>query len=216
MMIGVIQLAIVLTVAVVGVVVGYLLRKRIVESKVAEAESLASRILHEAEKEAENKRREAELEAKELALLAKADLERESKDRLQELQKTERRLAQKEDAVDRKLEQFDRRDRELSSRERDLGNRERAAAEKENRYAQLVEEAQRQLERVSGLTAEEAKKILLQNLEQEAKLEAMALFKRLEDETRAAADQKAKEILAIAVDKCARSEERRVGKECRL
>jgi ribonuclease Y len=202
-MIGVIQLAIVLTVTVVGVVIGYLLRKRIVESKVAQAESLASRILHEAEKEAENKRRGAELEAKELALRAKAELERESKDRLQELQKTERRLAQKEEAFDRKLEQFDRRDRELSSREKDLGNRERAAAEKDNRYAQLVEEAQRQLERVSGLTAEEAKKILLQSLEQEAKLEAMALFKRLEDETRAGADQKAKEILAIAVDKCA-------------
>ena len=95
MMMGVIQLAIVLIVAVVGVVVGYLLRQRVVESKVAEAESLASRILQEAEKQAETKRREAEVEAKERALQSKADHERETRDRRQELQSTERRLARK-------------------------------------------------------------------------------------------------------------------------
>ncbi len=203
MNIGVIEMAIVLAVAVVGVVVGYLLRKRVVESKVAEAETLARRILQEAEKEAETKRREADLEAKELGLQAKAELERETKDRRQELQNLERRLAQKEETLDRKIEQAERRDRDLGSREREIGNRERAIADKEIRYNQLMAEAQRQLERVSGLTAEEAKKILLQNLEHEAKLECMALLKRLEDETRAVADQKAKEILAIASDRCA-------------
>ncbi len=203
MLIGVIELAIGLIVAIVGVVVGYLLRKRVVESRVAEAETLAGRILQEAEKGAETKLKEAELEAKERALQAKADLERETKDRRHDLQGLERRLAQKEETFDRKLEQVERRDRDLGSRDKEVVNKERAVAEKENRYAKLLEEAQRQLERISGLTAEEAKKILLQNLEHEAKLEAIGLFKRLEDETRAAADQKAKQILAIAVDKCA-------------
>jgi len=203
LLIGVIELAIVLIVAIVAVVVGYLLRKRVVESKVAEAETLAGRILQEAEKGAETKLKEAELEAKERALQAKVDLERETKDRRHELQGLERRLAQKEETFDRKLEQVERRDRDLGSRDKEVVNKERAAAEREHRYAQLLEEAQRQLERISGLTAEEAKKILFQNLEHEAKLEAIALFKRLEDETRAAADQKAKEILAIAIDKCA-------------
>jgi ribonuclease Y len=203
LLIGVIELAIVLIVAIVGVVVGYVLRKRVVESRVAEAETLAGRILQEAEKGAETKLKEAELEAKERALQAKVDLERETKDRRHELQGLERRLAQKEETFDRKLEQVERRDRDLGSRDKEVVNKERAAAERENRYAKLLEEAQRQLERISGLTAEEAKKILFHNLEHEAKLEAIGLFKRLEDETRAAADQKAKEILAIAIDKCA-------------
>lgn len=203
MIIGLAELAIVLIVAVVGVVVGYLLRKRVVESRVAEAETLSKRILREAEKEAETKRKEAELEAKEFAFQAKADLERESKGRRQELQNLERRLAQREEALGRKHEQVERRDRDLGSRERDIANKERAAVEKENRGTQLMEEAQQQLERISGLTAEEAKRILLQNLENEAKLEAITLFKRLEDETREGADRKAKEILAVAIDRCA-------------
>ena len=203
MIIGVTELAIVLSVAVVGLIAGYLLRKQVVESKVAEAETHAKRVLHDAEKQAETKRKEAELEAKELALQLKADLERELKDRRQQVQNVERRLGQKEEAVDRKLEHLERRDREQGSREKEIGNRERAAVERENRYLQLMEEAQRHLERISGLTAVEAKKILLQSLENEATLEATALFKRLEDEARERADRKAKEILSIAIDKCA-------------
>lgn len=203
MAIGVEQLAIVLIVAVVSVIIGYLLRKQVVESKAAEAETLAKRILNEAEKEAETKLRAAELETKELALQAKADLERETKSRRQELESAQRGLDQKEETIGRKLEQVERRDRELETLTKDLDNRERATADKEILCAQLMEDAQRQLERISGLTAEEARKLLLQNLEQEARLESVALFKRLEDETREAAETKAKEILTIAVDKCA-------------
>ena len=109
MIIGLAELAIVLIVAVVGVVVGYLLRKRVVESRVAEAETLSKRILREAEKEAETKRKEAELEAKEFAFHAKADLERESKGRRQELQNLEHRVAQRDEALGRKQEQVERR-----------------------------------------------------------------------------------------------------------
>jgi ribonuclease Y len=202
-MAGLAELAIVLLVAIGGATAGYVLRKKVVESKVAQAEALAQRLLREAERDAETKRKEAELQAKELALQLRADLERETKDRRQQLQNMERRLAQKEEAVERKLEQFERRDRELGSRERELGGREQAAAERESRYLQLMEEAQRQLERISGLSAEEAKRMLLQSLENDAKLESMALFKRLEEEAREAADRKAKEVVAIAVDRCA-------------
>ncbi|NJD67866.1 MAG: DUF3552 domain-containing protein, partial [candidate division NC10 bacterium] len=203
MAIGVDQLAIVLIVAIASVVVGYLLRKQVFESKIAEAETLAKRIVTEAEKEAETKIREAELEAKELAIQAKADLERETKSRRHEIESAQRQLNQKEETVERRLEQLERRDRELDSLAKELGSREQAAAGKEAQCAQLMDEAQRQLERISGLTAEEARKILLQNLEQEARTESIALFKRLEDETRMAAEAKAKEILTIAVDKCA-------------
>ncbi|HWQ69300.1 MAG TPA: ribonuclease Y [Patescibacteria group bacterium] len=203
MAIGLDQLAIVLIVAVAGVIVGYLLRKQVFESKIAEAETLAKRILNEAQKEAETKVREAELGAKELAIQAKADLERETKSRRQEVDNAQRQLSQKEEVLERRLEQMERRDRELDSLARDLGNREQAAAEKETQCAQLMVDAQRQLERISGLTAEEARKILLQNLEQDARIESIALFKRLEDEARTTADEKAKEILTIAIDKCA-------------
>ncbi|PWB81036.1 MAG: ribonuclease Y [Candidatus Methylomirabilota bacterium] len=203
MAIGIDQLAIVLIVAVAGVVIGYLLRKQVFESKIAEAESLAKRIVTEAEKEAETKVREAELEAKEHAIQAKADLERETKSRRHEIETAQRQLSQNEETLERRSEQLERRDRELSERARDLGNREQAAVDKETQCAQLIEDAQRQLERISGLTAEEARKILLQNLEQEARVESIALFKRLEDEARTTADAKAKEILTIAVDKCA-------------
>ncbi len=203
MAIGIEQLTIGLIVAVVSVIVGYLLRKQVVESKAAEAETLAKRILNEAEKEAETRLRAAELESKEHALQAKADLERETKSRRQELESTQRQLDQKTEAVERKLEQCERRDREQDVLARELDNREQAAAGKETQCARLMEEAQQRLERLAGLTAAEAKKILLQNMEQEARIESIALFKRLEDETRATAETKAKEILTIAVDKCA-------------
>lgn len=203
MAIGIDQLAIVLIVAVASVVVGYLLRKKVFESKIAEAETLAKRIVTEAEKEAETKVRQVELEAKEHAIQAKADLERETKSRRQEIESAQRQLSQKEETLERRVEQLERRDRELDGLARDLGNREQAASDKETRCGQLMEDAQRQLERISGLTAEEARKILLQNLEQDARVESIALFKRLEDEARATADEKAKEILTIAVDKCA-------------
>lgn len=203
MAIGLDQLAIVLIVAVASVVIGYLLRKQVFESKIAEAETLAKRIVTEAEKEAETKLRGAELEAKELAIQSKADLERETKSRRQEVEAAQRLLSQKEETLERRLEQLEQRDRELGSLAKDLDSRARAAADKETRCAQLMVDAERQLERISGLTADEAKQILLQNLEREARIESTALFKQLEDEARTAADDKAKEILTIAVDKCA-------------
>ena len=203
MIIGGTELAVVLIAAALGALVGYLLQRQAAKMKVAETESSAKLILRQAETDAEAKRREAELGAKELALQAKADLEREVKGQRQELQSLERRLTQKEEAVERKLETLERRDRDLGSREKEMTIKERVAADRESRYTRLMEEAQRQLERISGLTADEAKKMLLQSLESEAKLEAIALFKRLEDEARETADQKAKEILTVAIDRCA-------------
>ncbi len=187
----------------VGLAVGLAGRRRVVAEKLRAAEGQAQRVLRDAERDAESRRKEAELEVKDRLLRAQVELERESKDRRQEMQSLERRLVQREESLTQKLELLDRREKELAGRERDLQAKERSAAEHQAKYQALLEEARRHLERVAGMTADEAKKYLLASLENEARLEAMALAKRIEDEARNEAEEKAKEILAIAIDRCA-------------
>lgn len=192
-----------LLVAILCLGLGYLIRKHLAESKVIDAESLAKRILQEAEKEAEAKRKEAALEAKDLILQARADFEQETRDRRAELQNLERRLNQREESLDRKMELLEAREKELLNRETVLTCRERSVAEDEARYRGLLEEGRKQLERISGLTSEEAKQMLIQSLENEARLEAFAKIKRIEEEARETAERKAKEIISTSIAKCA-------------
>jgi ribonuclease Y len=187
----------------VGLGVGLAARRRLVAEKLRAAEEQAQRLLRDAERDAESRRKEVELEVKDRLLRAQVDLERESKDRRQEMQNLERRLVQRDESLAQKLELLDRRDKDLANRERDLQAKERSAAEHQAKYQALLEEARRQLERVAGLTGEEARKQLMASIENEARLEAMGLVRRIEDEARNEGEQKAKEILAIAVDRCA-------------
>jgi ribonucrease Y len=194
--------AIIVAVA-VGLAVGLVFRRRVGAEKLQAAEEQAQRLLRDAERDAETRRKEVELEIKDRLLRAQADLDREWKDRRQEMQSLERRLAQREESLTQKLDLLDRREKDLATRDRDLQGKERAVAESHAQVQALLDEARRQLERVAGMTGEEAKKHLLSSLENEVRLEAMALAKRIEEEARNEADQKAREILAIAVDKCA-------------
>ena len=200
-----ITLVVLVAVVIVGAVVvaGLAARRRVLSEKLRAAEEQAQRILRDAERDAESRRKEVELEVKDRLLRAQADLEREGRDLRQEMQNLERRLVQREESLAQKLEILDRREKELAARDRELQAKERAAAEHLAKQQALAEEARQQLERVAGMTAEEAKKHLVASLEHEARLEAMALAKRIEEETRNEAEQKAKEILAIAIDKCA-------------
>ncbi len=187
----------------VGAVATLVLLRILGGRRIASAEAQAARILRDAEREGEAKRKEAELEAKDRSLQARTELERESREQRQELLAVERRLQQKEESLDRKLEAHERREREAAAKEKDLAQRERKLVDNEAQSRALVEESRRQLERISGLTAEEARRTLVQSLEHEAKLEAMATIKRIEDEAREAGDRKAKEIIALAINKCA-------------
>ncbi len=187
----------------VGLTVWLVARRRILAERLRAAQEQAQRILRDAERDAEARRKEVELEVKDRLLRAQTDLEREGRDRRQEIQNQERRLAQREESLAQKLELLDRREKELAGRDRDLQAKERSAAEHLAKHQAMVEEARQQLERVAGMTADEAKKHLLASLEHEARLEAMALAKRIEEEARNEAEQKAKEVLAIAIDKCA-------------
>jgi ribonuclease Y len=194
---------ILIAVAMLSLALGFVGRALVSRRKIAEAEEKSRQIMMEAEREAERKRKEAELEVKDMIFRAKTDLEKEARQRRDELQGIERRLLQREESLDRKGELLERRDRETREKEAEYARREQTLRESETRYQALLAETRQRLERISGMTAEEAKRLLIQNMENEARLEAMALMKRIEDEAKEVADRKAKEILAIAIDRCA-------------
>jgi ribonuclease Y len=161
------------------------------------------RLLDEAERNAETRLKDAAIEAKELVYRARAELEQEIKERQKEVQALERRLSQKEEQVTRRLDQFDRRDRDYHAREESLRGREQALKDVEARHQVMLDEQRRQLERIAGLTAEEAKQRLLAQMEEEARREATLTAMRLEEEAREGADRKAREVLATTIQRLA-------------
>jgi len=187
----------------VGFIVGNLLRKKLSESKIAKVEDLAARILEDAKREAETVSKEALLQAKDAVFQAKAEFERESKDKRRDLQAFEKRLQQKEENLDKKIMIFDQRDAELFKKDQAISAKDQALAQKEEKVNQLIEEQRRNLERISGFTSEEAKKVLMETLENEAKLDAAKRIKVIEEEARETADKKSKEILSLAIQRYA-------------
>ncbi len=190
-------------VAIVSLAVGFVARKVLARHRIAEAEERAQVIVADAGKEGERRRKEAELEVKDMIFRAKADLENEARERRNELQSLEHRLLQREESTERKLDLLDRREQHIGGKEAEVAQREQSVRESESKYQALLAEERQQLERISGMTAEEAKRVLVRHMESEARLEAMALVKRIEDEAKETADRKAKEILAIVIDRCA-------------
>jgi ribonuclease Y len=187
----------------IGFFVGNLLRKKLSESMITKAEDLAARILEDAKREAETISKEASLLAKDAVFQAKAEFERESKDKRRDLQAFEKRIQQKEENLDKKIMLFDQRDAELFKKDQALNAKEQALAQKDEKVSQLIEEERRNLERISGLTSEEAKKVLMETLENEAKLESAKRIKVIEEEARETADKKSKEILSLAIQRYA-------------
>jgi len=193
----------ILVAAVVGFVIGNLLRKKLSGSLVAKAEDLAAKTLEEAKRQAETIKKEASLQAKDVVYQAKAEFERETKDKHRDLQALEKRIQQKEENLDKKMNIFDQRDLEFTKKEQGLAAKQQTLAQKEERLSQLVEEAREKLETVSGMTSSEAKKILMDTMESEAKLDAAKRIKAIEEEARETADKKSKEIIALAIQRYA-------------
>ena len=179
-----------------GGAVGYLVRKNVAEGKIATAEEQAIRIVQDAEQTGEAKRKEIMMEAKEEIHRLRSEMERENKDRRNDLQRQERRLLQKEENLDRKIESFERKEEKLASKEQRLN----AAQEKAEA---MLEKRQVDLERISGLTSDEAKQELLQSLEEEVKHESAMMVKDLEQQAKDEADRKAREIISLAIQRCA-------------
>ena len=189
--------------AVAGFFAGNLLRKKFAESKVTSAEEQAVKSLEDAKRQAETITKEASLQAKDVVYQAKAEFERETKDKRRDLQVLEKRLQQKEENLDKKMNLFDQRDADLTKREQGLFNKEQVLAQKDEKLNQLVAEELKKLETMSGMSAAEAKKTLMEAMENEAKLDAAKLIKVIEEEARETADKKSKEIMALAIQRYA-------------
>lgn len=175
---------------------GYLSRRMLSEGKIGAAEEKARQILEEAAREAEGKKREALVEAKEEVLRLRNEVEREHRERRSELQRLERRLLQKEETLDRKIEGLEKKEENLNRKEAEL------AAKKEELQA-LYQKQVQELERISGLTTEEARAILLRDVEQEMQHETALLIKELEQKARDEAERRARDIISLAIQRCA-------------
>ncbi len=171
-------------------------RKKSYESKIGSAEEKSREIIDEALKVAETKKKEALLEAKEENLKARNELEKETKERRAEVQRYERRVLSKEESLDKKAEAMERKESNLASREDSLKKR---TAEVEELFAKEQEE----LEKISGLTSEQAKEYLLKSVEEDVKHDTAKLIKELENKAKEEADKKAKEYVVTAIQRCA-------------
>lgn len=200
---GVLSLVLCLVALLGGGLVGFFVRKTYAEKKVQSAEERARFILEEADKKAQEKKKEVELESKELLHNIRAEFEKETKERRGELLNLEKRLIQREENLDKKVELLDRKEKELNEKFKDISAKEQKLRAMEDEYKVLVAEEKDRLQRVSGLTAEEAKRLLLSRMEEDVRQEAGVMIKRIEEETKQESDKKAREILATAIQRCA-------------
>jgi ribonuclease Y len=167
------------------------------------AHATAARVLEEARKEGDAIRKEAQTQAKDLLIQAKADWEREARDQRHELVAVERRVAQKEESIDRKIEGFVQREADLTKREDAMRQRERAIDERRGEYERLLESVRERLEHTAGMTRDEAKKTLLDQMVDEARHDAARHIRQIESEAREESDRRAKKIVSIAIERLA-------------
>lgn len=192
-----------IAIALVSTYVGYLLRRHIAEKKIQDAESQAKHILEQAKKEAQDRRREVDLEAKDLLYRMRQDFERETKDRREEISNLEKRLTQKEENIDRRLVLLETKEKEAESKFENVKKQEESLKAKENQLHSLIAEEKERLQKISSLSAEEAKQILLNRLNEELNNEKAVVIKRYEEELRSIQEKKAREMVSLAIQKCA-------------
>lgn len=187
----------------IGVVLGYLFQVRLAKKKLESSENLADRIVDEAKKEAETIRKEAVLQAKENLFRAKAEFEKETKENKAEFENLEKKLRAKEEALEKKADSLAQREAGLDGREKSFAGKEAQVNEKNEKLTRLIEQQKENLEKVAGLSSEEAKNQLIQAMESDAKKDAAALVRKIEEEAKNAAEKKSREIIAYAVQRYA-------------
>ena len=178
----------------VGVLSGYFLRRYLAEAKIASAEEAANKLIEEAQREVAGKKREAILEAKEEVHQLRSEAERETRERRNEVQRLERRIQQKEESIDRKLEGFEKKEDSLSKKEQELSQI-RAGLD------ELTQKKTSELERVSGLSTEAARELLLNNVRDEVKHEAVLIIKEAENQAKEEAEKRARESVTAAIQR---------------
>jgi ribonuclease Y len=184
-------------------VVVYLLLRRTVGRERSEIRKEADQVLAEAQKTAEAKLREASIEAKEKVLAARAEFDKTVQSRRQELAALENRVVQKEENLDRKLAQLEKREEDYNRKERAVADKERELEEAQAGIQRVVEEQRKRLEQIAGLTAVDAKRDLIKSIENEARVEAAGLMRRIEEEATEQATQKARRLIGMAIQRLA-------------
>lgn len=179
-----------------GLVIGYLIRKKIAEAKIGSAEEEAKKMVEEAKTQAETQKKEVLLEAKEESLRLKNELEREIKDRRNEVSRLERRAASREEALERKMDQLEKKDETLNRKIKEND-------ELKVKLEEVREQEFKKLEEIAGVTAAEAKKELVQRIEDDVRHEAAQKIMEIEAQLKEEADEKAKNIISLAIQRCA-------------
>ncbi len=182
-----------------GVLGGFFVRKKVVESRIDAIEKYSKKILAEAQKEASSTKKEAVLQAKDTLYQMKLEFEKETKEKKDQLQVQEKRFFNKEESLDKKIDQIEKREGRIAERERSIDRIEKGLRKKESESDRLINEQRKQLERVASISAEDAKRILMESMESEAKLDAAKLLRKIESDAKTEGDRKAQEILALAV-----------------
>ncbi|MCK9230048.1 MAG: ribonuclease Y [Syntrophales bacterium] len=199
---GLVAAIIVISVA-FGIGGGYLLRLRISRRLLESSESLSARIVEEAKKETEAMKKEAIFQAKDYLLKAKNELEQETREKRNEYDRLENRLRQKEENLDKRLDILVQKEGNIESRESTLARKNEELAEKSRHVGELISEQQRRLEKIAGISQEEAKHTLIASMITEARGDAAATIRKIEDEARREAGKRSREIVAYAVQRYA-------------
>ncbi len=181
---------------VIGVFAGYFVRKKMAEAKIKSAEEAAIKIFEEAKRNAEARKKEAILEAKDEAFRLRTETERENRERRNELQRLERRIMQKEEMLDKKTENIEHKEENLQKAENEL------VSQKKN-VAEVLQKQMTELEKISNLSFEQAKDILLARVEDEIKHETAMLIKDYENKAKEEGEKKARDIISSAIQRCA-------------
>lgn len=184
-------------------ILGYLIRKLVAKKKLKSAEEKARIMLEEVKKEVANRRKEVDLEAKDLLHKTRVEFEKESRDRRQELAALERRLIQREENLDRKVDVIDKKEKTIEQREGALITKEKTVDARARELDRVLEEEKIKLQQISNMSRDEAKKILLNRLESEVKQEADIMIQKTIEDAKANADKEARKIVGMAIQKCA-------------
>lgn len=183
-------------------VLGYILRKYLAQKRLERAEFQSKQVLEDAKKEAETIRQKAELESKEMFYRLRNEFEKETKDRRQELAVLEKRLIQKEENLDRRLDLIDRKEKDTVKKEERITAIRNSLFNKEKQLDALLNEERQKLQKVSNLSIDEARRLLLSRLESEMVKEKAEIIRSNEEDIKQSSDKKAKEVIALAIQRC--------------
>ncbi|MBB6449240.1 ribonuclease Y [Geomicrobium halophilum] len=190
-------------VAVLSGFIGYIIRKKFAEAKITSAEYASQKMLEEARRSAEASKKESILEAKDEAYRMRSEAEDDIRERRNEIQKQENRLLQKEEMLDRKSETIDKKEESLETREKELAEKQEETETMNSKVEQLIADQREELERISGLTKEEARAMIRSETERELEHESAVMIKENTDKIKEESDKRAKDILSLAIQRCA-------------